>query len=143
MQKIMNIQKWPDTIDSIILIRYSRKTVILFMNTIIYSRIQHSIAVTVFGNISKRCKVKIIKLFNGKYFKYFLELQQFKWKNKHAVNMIQNCFYSHAHQSFPPCTNLVPDLTMQGRCKKVFKDKNQLLCLFDLRENLKDKGKRT
>jgi len=45
----------------------------------------------------------------------FLELQQFKQfkgENKHAVNIIQNCFYVHDPLSFPPYTDLVPDLTM-------------------------------
>lgn len=45
----------------------------------------------------------------------FLELQQFKQfkgENKHAVNMIQNCFYLQAPQSFPAYTVLVPDLTV-------------------------------
>lgn len=42
----------------------------------------------------------------------FLKLKQFKWENKHAANMIQNCFYLQAPQCFPPYTVLVPDLTM-------------------------------
>lgn len=77
----------------------------------------------------------------------FLALQQFKQfkgENKHAANMTQNCFYLQAPHSFPPNTNLVPDLTMYGSQKKViFKDKEQLLCLSDLRKNLKDKSRRT
>lgn len=76
----------------------------------------------------------------------FLELQQFKQlkgENKHAVNVGPNCFYLHTPQSFPPWTNLLPDLTAQGSWKKaVFIDKKQLLCLFDLRKNLKNKSKR-
>lgn len=73
----------------------------------------------------------------------FLKLKQFKWENKHAANMIQNCFYLQAPQCFPPYTVLVPDLTMQGSWKKVvFNDKKQLLCLFDLRKNLKDKNQK-
>lgn len=73
----------------------------------------------------------------------FLELQQFKQlkgENKHAVNVSPNCFYLHTPQSFPFCT----DLTAQDSWKKaVFIDKKQLLCLFDLRKNLKNKSKRT
>lgn len=77
----------------------------------------------------------------------FLELQQFKQlkgENKHAVNVNPNCFYLHTPQSFPPCSDLVPDLTAQSSWKKaIFIDKKQLLFLFDLRKNLKNKSKRT
>lgn len=58
--------------------------------------------------------VKVIKLMES-ILSIFLKLKQFKQfkeENKHAANMIQNCFYLQAPQCFPPYTALVPDLTM-------------------------------
>lgn len=68
----------------------------------------------VFRTMSKWHSIKVIKLIESilSIVLALWQFKQFKRENKHAANMIQNCFYLQAPQSFPPNTNLVPDFTM-------------------------------